>query len=286
MSERWLELSWVVPAELTEILGAEVAELGALGMQEDFLPGEEPPPRQPWEEDKVIPMPEKRVLKIWFPLGTQIEEEIGDLCSTYPSVGTYSWSELGTEDWDQNWKQHFSRFQVSEGLAISPPWEAQEGDLVIEPGLAFGTGAHPTTLSCLRAIALWAKEGQTCLDIGCGTGILALAAAKFGIKSYGVDIEEQAVQSAQENAQKNDLDVRFDDTPIQKITGRFDIVVANLYAEVLIELAPYIIPRIGSHLALAGILSDRSAWVKEAFSSCTLIKEEQEGDWTHLWYQR
>ena len=286
MSERWLELAWIIPSALTEILGAELAELGALGMQEDFLPGEEPPPRQPWEQDKIIPMPEKRLLKVWFPLDTNIEEELADLCRHYPNAGRFSWSELGSEDWNNDWKQHFSRFVVSTDLAIAPPWEAQEGDLVIEPGLAFGTGGHPTTLSCLKAISIWGKRGSSCLDIGCGTGILALAAAHLGMNAYGVDIEPQAVDAARENAQKNALQVLFDDTPIQDISGEYDIVVANLYAEVLVELAPHILPRIRSKLALAGILTDRVQKVKTAFCSLQLIKETQEGDWTHLWYQK
>lgn len=286
MSEKWLELAWVVPDKLTQIIGAELYDLGALGLQEDYLPGEEPPPRQPWETDRVIVEPPMRVLKVWFPIGTEIESQLQSLRAQYPSTGTYTWDVLGHEDWDQDWKQHFHRVVFSPQLAIAPPWEAQEGDLIIEPGLAFGTGNHPTTYTCLKAIALWAKPGDRCLDIGCGTGILALAAAKLGMDAYGVDIEADAVLAARENAASNDLRASFDDTSIEDISGTYELVVANLYAEVLIALSEHIIPKVKDKLALAGILSDRVHLVKAAFSELTLLKEIPEGDWTHLWWSR
>ena len=286
MAEKWLELSWVVPNKLIQILGAELYDLGALGLQEDYLPGEEPPPRQPWETDRIIIEPSKRLLKVWFPLGTDIGHALRSLCAQYPSAGTYSWSILGNEDWDQDWKQHFQREVFSEYLAVAPPWQAQEGDLVIEPGLAFGTGNHPTTHTCLKAIAQWAQPGKKCLDIGCGTGILALAAAKLGMDVYGIDIEADAIHAARENAHHNNLTASFDDTPIEDVSDTYDIVVANLYAEVLVALSAHIIPRVNDKLALAGILHDRAHLVKAAFSEFCLLKEMRDGDWTHLWYSK
>lgn len=284
MAVEWRELSWIIPRELTEILGAELSDLGALGIQEDYLPGEEPPPRQPWEENKVIPDPAKRCLKIWFSLDTDIEHALVLLKKKYPTSGAYTWSTIKEDDWEQDWKQHFSRFVVSEKLTVSPPWEAQEGDLVIEPGLAFGTGNHPTTHSCLEAIAQLAVAGESCLDLGCGTGILALAAAKLGMHSLGVDFDLDAIQASQKNAAYNNLHAEFRNTPIEEIRTPYPLVVANLYAEVLIGLSSSIIPLVGRHLALAGILSDRVHLVKKAYNSLTLIREKQEGEWVSLWY--
>ena len=285
MATEWKELSWTVPRTLTEIIGAELAELGALGVQEDYLEGEEPPPRQPWEQDRIIVDPEKRCLKVWFDLDCDIDAELVLLRTQYPSTGEYSWSVIAEEDWEHDWQQHFTRFVVSEQLAIAPPWEALSGDVVIEPGLAFGTGNHPTTLSCLEAIATWAKPSETCLDLGCGTGILALAAAKLSMNAWGVDFDPDAIEASQKNAQINQLHARFDATPIEDLKTPSYLVVANLYAEVLIALSPHIIPLVGKYLALAGILADRSHLVKDAFSSLNLIREKQEGDWVSLWYQ-
>ena len=284
MAEEWKELSWVVPRELTDILGAELSDIGALGIQEDYLPGEEPPPRQPWEADKIIADPPQRCLKIWFSLDTEITEELEVLKERYPSTGIYTWSVIGENDWDQDWKQYFSRFVVSDRLVVSPPWEAEPGDLVIEPGLAFGTGNHPTTHSCLEAIAHWAVAGEACLDLGCGTGILALAAAKLGMKVLGVDFDADAIQASRQNAEYNHLKAEFHDTPIEDLHTPYPLVVANLYAEVLIGLADSIIPLVGRNLALAGILADRAHLVKKAYGTLRLVREKQEGDWVSLWY--
>ena len=190
-------------------------------------------------------------------------------------------------DWASDWRQHFHRKVISSELAVSPPWEYEPGDLIIEPGIAFGTGEHPTTHSCLEAISLWAEEGRACLDVGCGSGILGLAAAHLGMAVQGVDIESDAVKAAQENATKNDLQERthFSTRPIQRIDTKFDVVVANLFAEVLVELAPDLLRVCGGRLALAGILHDRAHGVRQAFSSATMIREKREGDWVSLWYQ-
>ena len=284
MSQEWKELSWIVPRELAEVLGAELSDLGALGIQEEFLEGEEPPPRQPWEQDKVIFDPPKRCLKIWFERDVEIDEALVTLKNRYPSTEEYSWSVVAEDDWEQDWKQHFTRFVISERLAVSPPWEAQKGDLVIEPGLAFGTGNHPTTHSCLEAIATWAIPGESCLDLGCGTGILALAAAKLGMNALGVDFDPDAIQASQQNAAYNNLQAEFNDTPIEDLRSPYPLVVANLYAEVLIGLSSSIVPLVGRNLALAGILADRAHLVKEAYKMLKLVREKQEGDWVSLWY--
>lgn len=284
MSQEWKELSWIVPRELAEILGAELSDLGALGIQEDYLEGEEPSPRQPWEHDKVIVDPPKRDLKVWFAQDREIDEALLALQKKYPSTGAFSWSIVAEEDWEQDWKQHFSRFVISDRLVVSPPWEAQKGDLVIEPGLAFGTGNHPTTYSCLEAIAKWAVPGESCLDLGCGTGILALAAAKLGMNVLGVDVDPDAIQASQQNAQYNNLQAQFSDAPIDDLNTPYPLVVANLYAEVLIGLSSSIVPLVGRKLALAGILADRVHLVKQAYKSLNLVREKQEGDWVSLWY--
>ncbi|MGC6507215.1 MAG: 50S ribosomal protein L11 methyltransferase [Myxococcota bacterium] len=282
----WNELQWVVPSHQLQVLAAELFELHTLGVQEDYLPGEEPPPPQPWDDDVQHDEPEFRLLKAWWPeKSDRLESQLTDIKNRLNLSHNPSWSHQQASDWGEDWKVHFKRYRVSEQLIVSPSWEAEVGDLIIDPKSAFGTGEHPTTRACLDAISRWAVSGQICLDVGCGTGILALAAAKLGMNAVGVDIDEESIIEAIENAKINDLVVDFSTVPLQQVTGHYPLVVANLFAEVLAVLAPDII-RLSSHrIALAGILADRVHLVKDAFSSLVLIREQKEGDWIHLWYK-
>ena len=286
----WIELQWVVPRRAIELLSAQLFELGALGVQEDFIAGEAPPPRQPWDTGPEEPLPPFMLLKGWWEEEgiAQTKDAISRLAQEHPETREISWVGVSPQNWESSWKDHFSRKVFSDKLAIAPPWEAQEGDVILEPGIAFGTGEHPTTASCLEAISAWAEEGLTCLDVGCGSGILALAATKLGLRSVGIDIEEQAIVSANENAEKNNLQIDFSQTDIANIVSQFDIVVANLYAEVLVALSPDIIRCVtpGGKLALAGILTSKQSLVLEAFSSLRLLRTKEEGDWTALWLEK
>jgi ribosomal protein L11 methyltransferase len=122
--------------------------------------------------------------------------------------------------------------------------------------------------------------------VGCGTGILALSAVSLGMCGVGIDIDEESIVEAKENARINNLSVSFSTTPIQHLQGSYPLVVANLYAEVLSSLAEDIIRLSSKRIALAGILADRAHLVKEAFSDLLIIREVQEGDWLHIWYEK
>ena len=286
----WVELQWDIARDRADVLSGELFSFGALGVQEDFREGEEPPPLQPWDDpDTPVQLPERMLLKAWWEQKdfAEAQSKVSELASSREVIGGMVWVPVSQEDWENSWKQHFSRRVFSERLAISPPWEAQEGDVVIEPGIAFGTGEHPTTASCLEALAIWAEqpENTTCLDLGCGSGILAMGAAKLGLSVVGVDIEPQAIVSANANAQRNGLHAEFSQTDIADITSEFDVVVANLFAEVLVALSIDIIRVSKRHVALAGILATKSPMVETAFSSLTLTRKKQEGDWMSLWYE-
>jgi ribosomal protein L11 methyltransferase len=120
------------------------------------------------------------------------------------------------------------------------------------------------------------------LDVGTGSGILALAAAQRGMDVWGVDTDPQAVQSARDNLSGNALKARIDSMPLQSIEGTFDLVVANLYAEVLVALSPDLIRVSGGVLAVAGVLQDKAGMVKSALASMTLISETPVGDWVSM----
>ena len=275
----WIELNWVVSRQEIERCSVQLFAHNALGVQEDYLPGETPAPRQPWDTGPAPALPERALLKAWWP---QADAEL--VKAQLAHLENAQWHSLAPADWGESWKQHFTRHVISERLVVSPPWLSQPGDVVIEPGIAFGSGEHPTTLSCLSAIDQWVKPGTSCLDVGCGSGILAIAAAKLGANVVGIDIEEDAISAARENAVKNGAVAHFSNTDIASLDGRYELVVANLYAEVLTALAPDILRLSSGNLVLAGILADRAPLVRATFSSLTCVRDHQDGDWVSLWY--
>lgn len=150
-----------------------------------------------------------------------------------------------TEDWVNNWKQYFHPMPIGEKLLIRPTWEDEYDAggrkvLHIEPGLAFGTGSHPTTKLCLETLEKYVNESSTVLDIGCGSGILSIASLLLGAKSaFGVDIDKLAVKTALENAKENGFEPPVFDAVngnlSDKVSGKYSIVVANIVADIIME---------------------------------------------------
>lgn len=154
-------------------------------------------------------------------------------------------ADCATEDWVNNWKQYFHPMPIGEKLLIRPVWEEEystDGRIVlhIEPGLAFGTGSHPTTKLCLETLEKYITSQSTVLDIGCGSGILSIASLLLGAKSaLGVDIDSLAVKTAAVNAQENGFGAdKF--TAVQgnlsdRVEGRYSVIVANIVADIIME---------------------------------------------------
>ena len=154
-------------------------------------------------------------------------------------------ADCATEDWVNNWKQYFHPMPIGDKLLIRPTWE-EEYDaggrkvLHIEPGLAFGTGSHPTTKLCLETLEKYIDETSTVLDIGCGSGILSIASLLLGAQNaFGVDIDSLAVKTALANAAENGFDSsKFNVVQgnlSDKVTGKFNVVVANIVADIIME---------------------------------------------------
>lgn len=150
-----------------------------------------------------------------------------------------------TEDWVNNWKQYFHPMPIGEKLLIRPTWEDEYDAggrkvLHIEPGLAFGTGSHPTTKLCLETLEKYIDNNSTVLDIGCGSGILSIASLLLGAKTaFGVDIDKLAVKTALANAEENGFKPPVFDAVngnlSDKVTGKFNVVVANIVADIIME---------------------------------------------------
>ena len=151
--------------------------------------------------------------------------------------------------------------------------------------MAFGTGDHPTTRACLERVEVLAREGERCLDVGCGSGVLALVAVRQGMSAWGIDIDGDAIRESRENAVRNGLSARFDATPVEEVEGRYELVVANLFAEVLARLAPAMLARARRDVVLAGVLADRAHLVEEAFASLSLVERQVTGEWVCFHYR-
>lgn len=278
MGRSWPRLTVRLPRRARPAVGKALLALGATGLQEELPPEAPRQFRQPWDKGRGPKPPPDVMLVAWF-------DTRPDDAAVRRAVGgrTVEWAEEAEADWAEGWKAAFQPVHISERLVVAAPWHGVDGAVLIEPGLAFGTGDHPTTRACLRAVDQFATPGATLLDAGCGSGILALAGAKLGMRAEGVDIDADAVRSAQEAAALNGLDAVFSTTPIGALTGPYELVVANLFAEVLVALSADLLRLSGGPIAMAGILADRADLVRAAFASRPVLVDEAEGDWVTFW---
>jgi ribosomal protein L11 methyltransferase len=194
------------------------------------------------------------------------------------------------------WQQFFKPLWIGSGLCIRPPWDTAPlppyiACLTLEPGLAFGTGSHPTTHLCLKMLSQWIprEQSETLLDVGCGSGILSLAALKLGVPTaIGVDIDPQAVTVAQHNATVNGLQhrVQFLHGSWDLTRKRFDLITANIYLEPLVNMTLPLTQRLRRHgtLILSGILISQEAMLRAALSRARLVVHERlsEAEWVAL----
>lgn len=190
---------------------------------------------------------------------------------------------LADRDWEREWMDGFEPLRMGQRLWIVPSWhEAPDPDavnLLLDPGLAFGTGTHPTTALCLGWLDAQDLAGRQILDYGCGSGILAIAALKLGADTaVGVDIDPQALQASRDNAERNQIDEAslILDYPEKIGRGEFEVVVANILAGPLIEMAPTIAARVrpAGQLALSGILAAQAESVLDAYRAQGILMDE------------
>lgn len=181
-------------------------------------------------------------------------------------------SEVPEQDWVRLTQSQFEPIRINDRLWIVPSWHTAPDpaaiNLELDPGLAFGTGSHPTTRLCLEWLCAKISRGDTLLDYGCGSGILALAGAKLGASEVvAVDIDERALEAAAGNAARNRVALRLIHSQ-QHLSEQFDIVVANILTNPLCVLAPLIASRIrpGGRLALSGVLEDQAEQVIAAYA--------------------
>lgn len=227
------------------------------------LPGE----TRLWGDTDVIAL---------FDAETDMHEVIAGL-EPHPLLGTgfpHKIEQIEDKDWEREWMDNFHPMRFGQRLWICPSWrdvpEPEAVNVMLDPGLAFGTGTHPTTALCLSWLDGLDLTGKTVIDFGCGSGILAIAALKLGAASaIGIDIDPQAIQASRANAERNGVSERLSlflphEQPADLSA---DVVVANILAGPLRELAPLIgvLPVTGGHLGLSGVLASQAVSVCEAY---------------------
>ena len=243
----------------------------------------------------------------YLPMDGQEEEicrRIAEGLWHFSSLGSHFVSELQTrvvneEDWANAWKDYFHVTHIGQRLVIRPSWREytpKDSEVVLEldPGMAFGTGLHPTTRLCLEQIEKWTRPGMRVLDVGTGSGILALAAAKLGAESiYCIDNSSVAVESATANAAVNGLSDRItvmlgtlDEAEAARTAGQYDMVLANILAHVIGSMAPLLAHVLtpGGILIASGIIEKRWPEAEQPLlaAGLELIEQPMIDDWVAL----
>lgn len=234
----------------------------------------------------------------------EVRQELEDM-RNYVDVGECTIEESETEDvdWVNNWKKYFHQFYIDDILVI-PSWEdvkTEDSDKMvihIDPGTAFGTGMHETTQLCIRALRKYTKKDALVLDVGCGSGILGMLALKFGAgHSIGTDLDPCAIDATHENMEVNGIGKDqyevmigniIDDKAVQDQVGyeKYDIVAANILADVLVPLTPVIVHQMkpGAVYITSGIIDDKEEVVVEAAKAAglTVLEVNYQGEWVSV----
>jgi ribosomal protein L11 methyltransferase len=264
----WQSVSFLTDASRAEPLCDALLEAGALSASIEDADAGTPDEQPLFGEPGSIPTPgweHSRIIALLEP-----DADVSALLSeALAAVGlaelpTFSVEEIAEQNWVELTQSQFDPIRVSGRLWIVPSWHESPDpgaiNLILDPGMAFGTGSHPTTRLCLEWLEKTVTAGATVLDYGCGSGILAIAAARLGAgRVAGVDIDPQAVEAARANAERNAVTALFADSA-EPVAGEYDLVVANILSNPLRVLAPAICAHVrkGGRLALSGILREQA----------------------------
>ena len=304
---KWAEVSITTSHEATEFIAEIFHDLGASGVviEDPELVNSYIRSGQ-WDYTDIPEAENTEVVtvKAYLPVDDELDEklrsferEVNALSShnVDKGPGAISCSEIQDEDWAENWKQYFHTEKVGDIIVIKPTWEDYEAspdDVVIEldPGEAFGTGTHPTTAMCIRELETLVKGGMTVFDVGTGSGILSIAAARLGAaKITAVDYDRTALKVAKENIEQNhvaDVITLGQSDILKQVEGKADLVIANIIADIIIrlfdELEAHLNP--GGSLLASGIIADRIGDVTEAALAhgFTIDKLVETGGWAAM----
>ena len=306
-ADQWAEISCSVPESMADLLADFLLELTGNGVSIENRTVDT------FNVADLVDEPVKKV-KAYLPANEQVPDAISQvnafLMANGPSYSGFSYippqlSILHEEDWANSWKINFKPTRIGERLVMKPSWEEYEPlptDIVLEldPGMAFGTGTHATTRLCLEALEklvfsenAFAQGSSDVLDVGCGSGVLAIAAALFGAEHVtAVDIDPIAVTVTAENAAINGVEtvVNASTTDLGETGSGYSIVMANILAEDLVKMNRELLLRMapGGFLILSGILAEREEYVIKGFAGLplNLQKVTRQEEWICLIYRK
>ncbi|PVZ82146.1 50S ribosomal protein L11 methyltransferase [Serratia sp. S1B] len=290
----WIQLKLNTSGSQAEDLSDALVESGAVSVTFQDThdnPVFEPLPGETllWGDTDVIGL---------FDAETDMAEVVAIL-EQHPLLGSgfqHKIEQLEDKDWEREWMDNFHPMRFGERLWICPSWrevpDPNAVNVMLDPGLAFGTGTHPTTALCLQWLDGLNLNGKTVIDFGCGSGILAIAALKLGAaRAIGIDIDPQAIQASRDNAQRNGVSERLElYLPQQQPANlQADVVVANILAGPLRELAPIIseLVKPNGYLGLSGVLATQADSVAQAYQQqfkLDAVSEREE--WCRITGQR
>ena len=312
---RWNKYTLTTTAEAEDMISSMMMEAGIEGIEiEDKVPLSESDKSQMFVDILPEGPADDGVARISFYLEPDqdnaailaaVEEGLEEIRSWGIDVGTGTIEASQTEDkdWINNWKQYFHQFYVDD-ILIKPSWEEVKPEdrekllIQIDPGTAFGTGMHETTQLCIRQIKKYVKPDTVLLDVGTGSGILSIAALKLGAKfACGTDLDPCAITAVKENMEVNGVEEDkytvmlgniIDDKEVQDAVGyeKYDMVVANILAEVLVPLTPVILAQMkpGALYITSGIIDDKEETVVKAVKDAGLevLEVNHQGEWVSV----
>lgn len=286
----WIQLRLNANEETAEKISDWLMACGSQAVT--FIDAKDTPIYEPLPGDEVLYW-ENTIVMGLFDANHDMNKAIQYLQKIHPDKQNmhYKLEQLEDKDWVREWMDNFHPMKFGQRLWICPSWrEVPEPDAVnvmLDPGLAFGTGTHPTTALCLTWLDGLDLQGKTLVDFGCGSGILSLAALKLGAKEViGIDIDPQALQASLENAKRNNVEDRLKlFLPQDQPSLKADVVVANILAGPLKELAPTIIAFVGDQglLALSGVLENQAEQLQDIYGQwCQMDPIAVQDEWVRL----
>ncbi|WNC68259.1 50S ribosomal protein L11 methyltransferase [Thalassotalea nanhaiensis] len=286
----WIQLRLAANEETAEKYSDWLMACGSQAVT--FIDAQDTPIYEPLPGDEVIYWNNTVVMGL-FDASHDMDRAIAYLKSIHPDKEDmqYKLEQLEDKDWEREWMDNFHPMKFGQRLWICPSWrdvpEPDAVNVMLDPGLAFGTGTHPTTALCLTWLDSLDLTDKVVVDFGCGSGILSLAALKLGAKKViGIDIDPQALQASLANAQRNGVEDRLElFLPKDQPTLKADVVVANILAGPLRELAPVIMGYVAKDglVALSGILEEQGNELQGIYGQwCTMDPIKVQEDWVRL----
>jgi len=292
----WIEVSLSVDGEAAEAVAELLQRYGHQGVSIEH----EGIPPDKLDEDE-LPPPQYLTVRAYFPADDRAEETrarlesaLGYMNMMYP-MPKPAYKQVADEDWAEAWKAHYHPIPIGRKLFIRPRWVEladtnERLDISLDPGMAFGTGTHPTTQLCLEALEDLTLPGAQVLDLGCGSGILAIAAAKLGAGHVlALDIDPIAVQATQENIEQNGVAEKITAQlgSLESVVGsarRFDLAVVNILARIIIQMCDKHLGEVvrpGGKAIFSGIILDQANDVETALRTTGLepYTRRLQGDW-------